>query len=341
MTNQLPDSVVDATRKRLKDYLEAHAGVCLADVAAHTTLSDTAVRHFCSVQVRGGKEIVGEINRVLDLAEAGEILQGGRQALTVTEDQAARPRRVKRSQNFYTTETFRRIAMVLDYCAEHATIGVVSADYGVGKTESVRAWRKGAGKRVDCLVFEFDDFSASNKVDFVAQLALMLGIEARGSGPSIFRAVCAALRERPCLLIFDQCELVRVRIFQIIRQIWDRTAEAGVGVVLLAAPILVTRMQGSRMADLGALSSRVGIWAPLAGLTRGEMAAIVQKEGIKEITPDALDLWWRATGGSMRRLRRMLDLLQAKHAGKLVTERTIAEAAGHLWGMQLAAGEAA
>jgi hypothetical protein len=151
--------------------------------------------------------------------------------------------------------------------------------------------------------------------------------------------VCQALRERPCLLIFDQCEVVRVRIFQVIRQLHDRTHQAGVGVVLLAAPVLMSRMLGSRMADLGALTSRVGIWAPLGGLTKSEMAAIVRQEGVGEVDDSAFEVWFRATGGSMRRLMRSLDLLKAKHAGKRISERTIAGVAGSLWGMHLTPGE--
>jgi hypothetical protein len=113
-----------------------------------------------------------------------------------------------------------------------------------------------------------------------------------------------------------------------------------VGVVLLSAPILLTRMNQSRIADLGALTSRVGIWAPLAGIQRAEMAAIVKQEGFTDIEESAFDLWWKATAGSMRRLMRALDLLKAKHAGKRITEKTIAGVAGHLWGMSLREGEA-
>ncbi len=347
MTNQLSDQVVAATRERLRRFLARRPDVSAPAIAAHTTLSDFTVKSFVNGSCRGGREVVSEISRVLDSAEANEILApGGSGAVVLAEDQAARVRRVQRTHNFYQTQTVKRIADVLDYCAEHAAIGVITADYGAGKTEGVRAWRLSSqGRQVETLAFEFDDFSSSNKVDFIRQLAEMLGLPTPAgswNGAVIFRSVCAALRERGnCLLIFDQCETVRVRIFQIIRQIWDRTHEHGVGVVLLSAPVLMTRMMGSRMTDLGALTSRVGVWAPLAGVTRAEMAAIVRQEGITDIDESAFDLWFRATGGSMRRLMRSLELLTAKHQGKKVTERTIAGVAGHLWGMQLAAGEAA
>lgn len=339
MTNQLPDEIVEAARERLKKFLREHPDVSCPDIAAHTTLSDVTVRSFAVGSCRGGREVVGEITRVLDGIGRGDIiLRTQRSVVAVTEDHSAPARRVRKRRDFYVTQTYKKICAVLDYCVEHAAIGVITADFGVGKTEAVKAWRSGPGRKVDCLVFEFDEFSSCNKVDFVAQIALALGLTpARGqqNGASIFRSVCEALRARPCLLIFDQAELARTRICQIIRQIWDRTSDVGVGVVVLGAPILATRMLGSRMADLGALTSRVGIWGTMTGFTRAEMAAIVRQEGITSITDGAMDLWYRACGGSMRRLMRSVDLLSAKHSGKEVTERTISGMAGHLWGMQV------
>jgi hypothetical protein len=109
----------------------------------------------------------------------------------------------------------------------------------------------------------------------------------------------------------------------------------GVGVAILSAPILLTRIGASRMADLGALCSRVAIWAPLTGFTKGEMASVVRNEGLTDISEAAFDMWFKLTGGSMRRLIRAVDLLRAKHQGKRITETTIAGVANHLWGMSI------
>jgi DNA transposition AAA+ family ATPase len=191
---------------------------------------------------------------------------------------------------------------------------------------------------VDSLVLELQEYNGCNKVDFICTLARMLGATAASgsqNGGRAFRDVCDKLRESPTLLIFDQGEVARPRIMQIIRQIHDATAEAGVGVVILAAPILLARL--SKMADLGALASRVAIFAPLSGITRAEMAAIVKSEGITDVEEGAFDLWWKTTGGSMRRLMRSIDLLKAKHEGKKVTATTLSGVAGHLWGMSMGA----
>jgi DNA transposition AAA+ family ATPase len=331
------DQVRQALRDRIKRFLAARPDVGILDLVHCSTLCDAAGRNFLSGHLPGGTEVVSELTRVMDLAEAGDLLPpGGRDGgVVISEEAPARVRRVPKRGNFYRTETVRKIAEVLDFCAENCTIGVVTADYGVGKTEAVKAWRR-ERPGVETLIFEFDEFSSANKVELVHQLAGMLGVDVapgQQSGGKVFRAVCERLRENPCLLILDQCETVRARVMQIIRQIWDQTHEYGVGVVILAAPILRTRMMVSRMADLGALTSRVGIWALLNGVSRAEMAAIVKQEGIEDVDEAAYDLWWRSTGGSMRRLMRAVDLLRAKHSGKRITEKTIAGMAGFLWGM--------
>jgi DNA transposition AAA+ family ATPase len=345
MVRQLPDSVCEAVRADLNVFLASRPDLSMTDLTAYTALSERTGRAFASGGIPGGRQVVSEYQRVLEQARAGEILQpgaGGRGTSVLTEDTTKRVRKVRKAANFYETQTVRRVAEVLEFCEQNAAIGVITADFGVGKTEAVGAWRR-ANPTTESLVFEFDEFSCGNKVAFIQSLARMLGLDyAPGSwnGGIIFADVCARLRVTPCLLIFDQCELVRVKVFQVIRQLHDRTHDAGVGVVLLAAPILMTRMNQSRRDDLGALTSRVGIWAPLSGVTKTEMAAIVKQEGLTDIEEPAFDLWWKATGGSMRRLMRAMDLLKAKHAGKRITEKTIAGVAGNLWGMTIEVGRA-
>ena len=128
---------------------------------------------------------------------------------------------------------------------------------------------------------------------------------------------------------------MRARVAQIARQIHDRTHDAGVGMVLLAAPVLMERLQASRISDLAALSSRVGMWVQLRGLSESEMAAILKAERITTVDEAAFRTWYRAVGGSMRRLMASVDLIQAKHAAKPITEKTLAGVAAYLWGLNI------
>ncbi|HEX4311918.1 MAG TPA: hypothetical protein VHZ25_17945 [Acidobacteriaceae bacterium] len=277
--------------------------------------------------------------RALREIEAGNVLRVQESAPVHITDATPASRRVRRQRDFYVVETTRRIQQVLTYCAEQCSIGICTADYGVGKTESIRYWRENDGRKLDHLVFEFDDFSSRSVVDFLSCLSDRMGLMQKvtfcSAGPAM-RAICAALDEKPMLLIFDQCEMVVPRILQVIRQVWDATRHAGVGIAIFASPMLLERLQKARVRDLGALSSRVGIWAALHGVQKGEAATIVKQEGLTQIEDAAFDLLYRSTGGSMRRLMAVTDLLLTKHSGKVITEKTVAGVAANLWGMQIA-----
>ena len=340
MVRQVTDQAVDAAREEVRAFLQVRPDITAAHIAQFTTLSQSTVRSWIAGSFPGGNQVVEGILSAVRQAKAGEILTpGGRQSSVLLVDEEKRVRKVSCSEKrFYETQTVKRIGEVLDYCAAQSSIGVVTADFGVGKTEAVGAWRRRTADKVESVFLEMDEFVAHNKVDFVSVLARQFGLASRGgmqNGGATFRDLCEHLRKNPAMLIVDQCELLRPRVCQVIRQIWDRTNEEGVGVVMVAAPIFLERLMNAKMVDLGALTSRVGIWAPLSGITRSEMAAIVKQEGITDIDDAALDLWFKATAGSMRRLMRSLDLLKAKHAGKRIAEKTIQGVGSMLWGMNL------
>jgi len=337
MVRQLSDEEVSVAREEVLAWMKGRPDVTAAHIAQFTTIADSSVRAWIAGAFPGGRDVVGQILSVVRKAKAGEVLTpGGRESVTLLVDEDKRPRKIACAGKFYETQTARRIGEVLDYCAEHSAIGVITADFGHGKTEAVREWRRRRGAAIACAVLEFSEFSSTDKVEFVRELCRMFDlpvVQGSQSGGRMFNSLCEHLKEHPCLLIFDQCETLRPRVCQVIRQIHDRTHEAGCGVVMLAAPILLARLMNAKMADLGALSSRVGIWAPLSGITRSEMAAIVKQEAIAEVDDAAFDLWFNATAGSMRRLMRSIDLLKAKHQGKRIGEKTIAGVGGILWGM--------
>jgi type II secretory pathway predicted ATPase ExeA len=302
------------------------------DIPAHilgsyTRCSASSVRHVLSGAKPMGPTVARELQRVVCLVKRGEILRPAQDENSVDG---------RRARSFYLTESCRKIGQVLTFCAENAKIGVISGEYGIGKSEGVQFWRTHAGANIPSLNFEMSEFSARNIVDFISQLGELFDLpsnRARGRGGKIFRQICDSLCDEPLLLIFDQVEAVAPRVLQVIRQLWDHTRHAGVGIVLLGAPLLVERMRDTRMRDAGALASRVGIWTALRGISREEAADIIRQEGIGAIDDAAFTLLWRAAGGSMRRLMGVTDLLRAKHAGKAVTEKTLAGVAGHLWGI--------
>ncbi len=330
----------EAVRTQVLGFLDRRPDLAAGDLSAHTRLAASTCRHFLDGAnlVHGQEKVAQEFARVLGLAEAGDILPAGLTPVEISEKHPETVERLRRAKDFYTIETVACVATTLTYCAENALIGVITGDYGIGKTEAVKAWRRGAGKKLPSLNYEFNEFTAKNIVAFVQAIATLLDVPypaGSNNGQRVFEAVVEALLDEPCLLILDQCETVSPRVMQLVRQIHDRTREAGVGIALLASPVLMDRLQAARIRDLGALSSRVGVWTQLRGISAVEMASILKKEGISRVDDDAFRLWHRAVGGSMRRLMASVTLIQTKHTGRAITEKTIAGVASSLWGMNI------
>ncbi len=247
-------------------------------------------------------------------------------------------RRAERQRRTYETEMMRRVWSAIDLSVENGSLGLITADNGSGKTHAVQLWRV-RHRDLDSVYFEFDDCTISNRYEFLTALASQLGVEERASHLSsgrIFRQVVERLREEPAVLIFDQCEMARVRILQIVRQIWDRTREEGVAVVLLATPQLLWRLERGRAGDLGALRSRIGAWVQLHGVRREEMAGILKAEGLTTVNDAAFDLWFRAINGSMRHLMESIGLLVSRHEGKKIGQRTVIDVCRSLMGISIA-----
>ena len=322
---------VRAVAKRLG--LNAH------DVALYTDLAWSTVGRYLAGDYSETSRIREQMERFLGRVKRGEI-QGKRQenVVQITAGRRASRRPAQRKRRTYETEMVRRVWSAIDLSVENGSLGLVTADNGCGKTHAVQLWRV-RHRDLDSVYFEFDDCTISNRYEFLTALASQLGVEERASHLSsgrIFRQVVERLREEPAVLIFDQCEMARVRILQIVRQIWDRTREEGVAVVLLATPQLLWRLERGRAGDLGALRSRIGAWVQLHGVRREEMAGILKAEGLTTVNDAAFDLWYRAINGSMRHLMESIDLLVSRHKGKKIGQRTVIDVCRSLMGISIA-----
>lgn len=326
----------------LRDRLIALQDVSSELLAAHSGLAPSTVRNLKCGANTETDEMRRRLGPVLAGFERGEIprVAAPEGALTVADvaPRALRAPRVRKVGRDYETELSRRVGTVLDYCAEEAAIGLVAADYGHGKSHAVDAWRR-KNSATDVCSLEFVAYNCANKSAFIHELAEVLGVEVRRGGTvaggRVFRAVVDHLRDEPKLLIFDQAELVRVSVAQVIRQIWDATRDAGTGVALVGALRLVEKLRASRAEDMGALTSRICPWAILPGVGRGEIEQILRAEGIADVDAAAVELLARTVRGSMRVLMHAVRMIHAKHAGKPVREKTIAQIAGHLCGLRI------
>lgn len=323
-------------RKRVEALKERIPGFNWEALRAHTSLGSSNIRNWWVGVNQETDAFRRELEPVVRRLERGEITLATVPGIALDDVvDVPEPRRVKKQGRHYDITVTRRIHAVLDYCWTESALGVVTVEYGGGKTHAVRSWRA-AHPKVNAVVLEFREFLTGNKCWFIQKLADVLDVRAgRGGttgGGRLFDAVVDHLREKPTLLIFDQCEAIRVPVAQVIRQLWDATRDDGTGIVLLGAHRLYERLRASRAQDLGALTSRVCPWAVLAGVTRGEMEQILKHEGISNVAPKAMEMLWLMVNGSMRMLMHMVDLIQAKHKSGAVTEVVVAEMAAFLCG---------
>jgi DNA transposition AAA+ family ATPase len=126
MERQLTDEAVNKAREEVREWMRSRPDVTAAHIGQYCTLSDGTVRAWIAGGFPGGRDVVGQI----------------------LVDEEKRPQKVARVGKFYETQTARRIGEILDFCAEHAAIGVCTAAFGVGKTEAVREWRRRRGRGV-------------------------------------------------------------------------------------------------------------------------------------------------------------------------------------------------
>ncbi len=246
-------------------------GLNATDVACYVDLAQSTVWNYLAGTRGESQQIKAEMQLFLMRVGRGEILSEGSQpehnVVSIANGSKRSPRNPKRRRH-YETEMVQQVASAIDFCVGHSSIGLITADFGAGKTHAAQLWRR-QHLDINSLLFEFEETTASSKFDFIGCIADQLGMDGRvtyATAHRQFHAVVNRLREEPLLLVLDQCEGVRVRVLQLIRQLWDRTHEFGTAVVLLSAPQLSQRLERRRSGDLGALRSRIGVHVALRGL---------------------------------------------------------------------------
>jgi hypothetical protein len=81
--------VCESLRLQLREFMRVRPDLSADHFAQYTTLAPTTIRHFMAGNMFGGNDVVTQIRRALDQAQAGDILApGGPNTLTLTEDQS-------------------------------------------------------------------------------------------------------------------------------------------------------------------------------------------------------------------------------------------------------------
>lgn len=197
--------------------------------------------------------------------------------------------------NFIETSVAKRVFDVAKVCHMFCEIGVCYADAGTGKTEAAREY---ASRKSDVILIEADP--GYTAVVLFKELHDKLGNGGSHNLHSTFAECVDRLSGSGRLLIIDEAEQLPYRCLEMIRRLHDK---AGIGILLLGMPKLLSNLRGYR-GQYSQLYSRVGMAAKLEALKEQDTEDIV-----KRLIGDTNGLWrvfHRESIGNARRLFKMI-----------------------------------
>jgi type II secretory pathway predicted ATPase ExeA len=243
---------------------------------------------------------------------------------------------------FFNTRAAQIAMQSLDRIADEAIIGMVVANPGLGKTQTINAWRRKRGANFPHVWIEADVLTSPRPILTAMTQVLGLGRNA-GHAQSLYAAkqrICADLAGRPLMVIIDEADLLTVRTFELLRSIWDRVAELrgmdgehGFPLALFGTPKLREMLSRD---DLERLRRRTFHKAELPALSRKEFELVLETKW-KDVACDeeGAEGLMRLSRGSFGWLNVIVPIaakLAAKD-GRVVTARVLRATQKHLIGL--------
>ena len=180
--------------------------------------------------------------------------------------------------SFVDTPTSRRIVAGLAYAQSARNITMVYGAAGVGKTRTIRHYRK---KHSNVWVVTASPMRSKTN-PLLDAIATALGIvDGRRDPASLSKAIIAKLAGTGGLLIVDEAQHLSDGALEAVRSIHDAVNDdlddddAGVGMALVGNTVLYTRVRGQkRTYDFAQVTRRIGKYVRLDGPTDADIQAI-------------------------------------------------------------------
>lgn len=219
---------------------------------------------------------------------------------------------------FIRTSVVKKVHEVARRSLLRKWLCVCYGDAGIGKTEALRAF---AEEEKDVILIEAV-LGLSSKALF-SELHDRVGLDGQGGTYDMFMDVVKKLKGSDRMLIIDEAENLPYRALELIRRLYDK---AGIGVLLVGMPKLITNLRGKR-GQYAQLHSRVRLAANLDALNGMDVHDIVDK-----IFPNQNGIWkvfYDASKGNARVLSNLIE--NARDIAKLnnipVTPEVVKETA--------------
>lgn len=260
----IPAATGSDLRTRIRQVIAAKNGkLSQAEIARQANIPASTLSQYLNDRYPGDVAAVeAALNRWLDTQEA---------TAEVVELLPVLP-------SFVDTPTSRRIIAGLAYAQSARNIAMVYGAAGVGKTRTIRHYRK-----THSSVWVVTASPMRSKTNpLLDAIATALGIvDGRRDPASLSKAIIAKLTGTGGLLILDEAQHLSDGALEAVRSIHDAVNDdldddgAGVGVALVGNTVLYTRVRGQKRSyDFSQVTRRIGKYVRLDGPTDDDVQAI-------------------------------------------------------------------
>lgn len=141
---------------------------------------------------------------------------------------------------YISTINSRRILEMCEYCHSTNGLGIISGYSGVGKTFTIKKYKK---ETYGVVLVEAD--YSSNKTELFRNIAENLGFNGESQFSKINRILLKQLKNTNTLIIIDEAENLNLEALDSLRRLRDKL-EDNVGLLLVGEPRLIMRMASSK-----------------------------------------------------------------------------------------------
>jgi DNA transposition AAA+ family ATPase len=201
------------------------------------------------------------------------------------------------------TDQLRRIANAIAMAHAEGDIALIVDDAGGGKTTAARYYAE-QNPRTTIYI---DVIKGMNAKALVLKIAEDLGIDTiRVNQQALIRNVSASLADRNMVVILDEADYLRADALEFSRRLVNDLGKSGL--VLIGLPRLTGTIQNLRN-DHRQLESRVGVYLPLAGLTKKDAKKIAQSVW-PEVDDEVVDAMYRISRTDVRQFVKIVERTQ-------------------------------
>ncbi|MCL2762216.1 MAG: AAA family ATPase [Treponema sp.] len=201
------------------------------------------------------------------------------------------------------TNQLKKITNAIAMAHTEGDIALIVDDAGGGKTTAARYYA-GQNPRTTILV---DVVKGMNARTLSIKIAEQLGLDTiRVNQQTLIQNVSAALADRNMVVILDEADYLEADALEFSRRLVNDLGQSGL--VLIGLPRLTGTIQNLRN-DHRQLESRIGVYLPLAGLTKSDAKKIAQSVW-PSIEDEVVDAMYRISKTDVRQFVKIIERAQ-------------------------------